>query len=796
LREYVPIELSPNELGEKLTMAGIEVEEIINLRASYDSLKVGKIIDIQPHPQADNLLICQVKVTDGEITIITAAKNLKSGDKVPLVLPGSTLPDGREIYETQFHGIVSQGMLCSEEELGLARKSEGILVLPANTDLTADLASILGLDDYVLMIELTPNRADCYGMLGIAREVSALTGVNLKLPACAVNEIREAITNFATVEVLDPELCPRYAGRVFLDVKVGESPLWLKARLLAAGMRSINNLVDLTNYVMLELNQPLHPFDLKQLKEQKIIVRPARKNEVITTLDGEERTLSGGQLVIADPYHAQCIAGVMGSYQSEVSGATDTVFLESAYFLPVSIRRTAQALAIRSEAAIRFGKGLDPETVPLALDRVAHLAQKLQIARVAEGIIDLNTQPLVPRKIWFRPEKINALLGTELEASYMMEIFKRLNFKLEEKTDDGRHKILPPSYRLDIEGEADLAEEVARIYGYNQILATYPAANIVGKLSPEQEFREKAREILLGLGLSEIKTYSFHGEKMFERLNIPVDHRLRNAVRMKVPLSEEGSLLRTTLLTGVMESLSYNAKRNLHDLQLFEIAHVYHPTSEDGLPKEPTYLAGGLSGKYFEPTWSQSSREVDFYDGKGLLETVLNCMRIKDVRFRRGEHPIMHPGRTAFLESTGKFLGVVGEVHPKVKMEFNLTSSVVLFEINLQQLWEVAEKEVIMVKPLPKFPPILRDLALILPEKVKVGEIINLFRQIGKEKLESARLFDIYQGDKIPSGYRSMAFSLIFRIEERTLQDEEVNSIMEEIIKEAANRLEAQIRTT
>lgn len=793
LREYVPIELSPNELGEKLTMAGIEVDEIIDLGVSYRSLKIGKILKIESHPQADRLLLCRVQLADGEVTVVTAAQNLKNGDLVPVALPGSTLPDGNKIEATEFHGIRSQGMLCSEEELGLTRKSTGIMVLPAGTDLRANLDSLLGLDDYILVIELTPNRADCYGMLGIAREVAALTGVQVKLPDFRVEETTEPVDQFVSIEVQDEELSPRYAGRVFLDVKLGESPLWLKARLLAAGMRPINNIVDLTNYVMLELNQPLHPFDLQQMKDQKIIVRSARENEAITTLDGQERKLSLGQLVIADPDQAQCIAGVMGSYHSEVTEKTNTVFLESASFSPVCIRRTAQVFALRSEAAIRFGKGLDPATVPLALDRVAYLAHKLKIARVAKGIIDINTCPVPPKKIRFRPERINALLGTELESTFMLDIFKRLNFKLEEKANGG-HDLFPPTYRLDIEGEADLAEEVARLYGYERIPATYPAAKTIGKLTPEQEFTEAARRLLLGCGLSEIKTYSFHGESMFARLSIPVDHQLRQAVRMKDPLSEEGSLMRTTLLAGVIEALSYNAKRNLHDLQVFEIAHVYHPTATNELPEEPNHLAGGLCGKLFAPAWNQSDREVDYFDGKGLLESLLATLRAENVTFRRGEHPVLHPGRTAVLEFSGEPLGIVGEIHPQIKAEFDLVSPVVLFEINLEKLWQTVQKEVVQVKALPKFPPILRDLALILPEKVKVEEAIALFYQNSQEKLEAVRLFDIYQGDKIPTGYRSIAFSLTFRLQERTLQDEEVNTIMEGIVEEATGKLGAQIR--
>lgn len=790
------MEHSPDKLAEILTMAGLEVDSIVNLGAAYRGLNLGQVISVEPHPHADQLFVCRIRLSDGEVTVVTAATNLKAGDKVPIALPGSTLPDGKAIQPTAFQGIVSQGMLCSEEELGLARKSEGIMVLPDDTDLKADLPTVLGLDDQVLVLELTPNRADCYGMLNLAREVAALTGTPLQVPEYSVQELEQSIHDLVTVEVVAPELAPRYAGRVLLNVKVGESPLWLKTRLLAAGMRPINNLVDITNYVMLEYNQPLHAFDLNQMRDRRIVVRSARQDELITTLDGEERKLHPGQLVIADAERPQCIAGVMGAFDSEVTPATESIFLEAAYFSPVSIRRTAQELAIRSEAAIRFGKGLDPATVPMALDRVASLVQQLKIAEVAKGIIDHHTQPAAARKIWFRPERINALLGTQLETGYIQEIFQRLNFKTEEDTTAGKTYLVPPSYRLDIENEADLAEEVARIYGYNNIPATYPAAQIIGQLTPEQEFSAQIRKILLGLGLSEIITYSFHGEKMLDRLNIPADHKLRQTVKMMVPLSEEGSMMRTTLLPGVLETLSYNASRNHHDLQVFEMAHVYHPKADAGaLPDEPLHLAGGLSGRINEPGWNQNDREVDFYDGKGILETVFAHLRVEGVSFRRGEHPTMHPGRTAVLEVDGRQVGFVGEIHPTVKKEFDLTAPVILYELNLEALWSAVDKDIIRVVPLPKFPPVLRDLAFILPEGVKAQTVTELFREIGGEKLEAVNLFDVYQGDKIPSGYRSLAFSLTFRIPDRTLQDEEVNTIMEAIIKAAAERLQAQLRS-
>src|SRR5690554_2904490 len=429
LRDYVPVDLSPSMLGDKITMAGIEVEEILDLSKPYRALRIGQISELKAHPEADNLLVCQVKLSDGEVMVITAAQNLQVGDKVPLVLPGNRLPNGKLIEDTVFRGIKSSGMLCSEEELGLARSSAGIMILPSQTALDEELYKVLGLDDSVLVLELTANRADCYGLLGVAREVAAITGLELNYPDRAFSENDASIEDFVQVSVEAPELCRRYAGRIFYDLNIGESPLWLKTRLLAAGMRPINNIVDLTNYVMLEMNQPLHAFDLDQLGENRIVVRRARPNETIITLDEQERRLTGDDLMIADARQGQCIAGVMGGCHSEVSAATKRIFLESAYFSPVNIRRTSQRFALRSEAALRFGKGIDPAGVVTTLDRTAHLAQALGIAKVAKGVIDLDQTSGKPRKVIFRPDKINALLGTELSADYMVDIMQRLSFQ-------------------------------------------------------------------------------------------------------------------------------------------------------------------------------------------------------------------------------------------------------------------------------------------------------------------------------------------------------------------------------
>ncbi|NLY89092.1 MAG: phenylalanine--tRNA ligase subunit beta [Firmicutes bacterium] len=795
LREYVPVELDPQELADKMSMAGIAVEELDDPGALYRELRVGEVCSLQPHPRAEKLLVCRVKLSDGEITVVTAARNLKAGDKVPVALSGMRLPDGTVIEEVDFQGIVSQGMLCSEEELGLSRKAEGIMVLPPETALTDDLATRLGLDSPVLILELTPNRADCYGMLGVAREVAALTGCRLNPPELTVvEETNRKIEDFIDVELHDPELCPRYTGRVFFDLQVGESPLWLKTRLLAAGMRPVNNVVDLTNYVMWELNQPLHAFDLDRLAGKKILVRRAGKGEHLVTLDGVERILTPEDLVIADAEKAQGIAGIMGGEASEVSPQTRTVFLESAYFSPVNTRRTAQNLVLHSEAALRFGKGLDPEGTPAALNRMAHLLTKIDAGCTAAGLIDLYPRPVPARKVRLRTERVNSLLGLDLEAGYMAEILQRLNFGIS-KEEERVLQVEIPSYRLDIENEADLAEEIARLHGYDKIPPTYPAAKRPGALTPRQLWEKQVRDLMQGYGFSEVVTYSFHGEKTFDRLNLPTDDPLRHAVRLKIPLSEVGSLMRTTLLGSILEVLSYNSKRKIDNLCLFELARVYFPAGdEESLPQEDLHLAGGMMGLINEKGWNQTARQADFYDGKGVLEALLTELKVKDWGFERGEHPTLHPGRTAFLTVQGKRAGVIGEIHPEVKEAFDLNFPVILFELDIEEIWVAVEREIIQVNPLPKFPPVLRDIALVLPAGIPVAEVMRLVQATGGRILEKVELFDVYSGGAIPKDRRSLAFSLIFRLPERTLQDDEVNEVLEKIITRLAEEYDAEVR--
>lgn len=795
LRDYIDIPFSAEELAERLTMAGIAVEAVEHMSDSYRGIIVGEVKELTPHPDADNLLVVQVGLGDGETTIVTAAKNLKVGDKVPLAQPGTTLPNGTRIEQAEFRGIPSYGMFCSEMELGLARESDGIMILPPESAAGLDAAQVLGLDDDVLVLELTANRADCYGMINVAREVSAIIGQPVRMPDTSVKETADgSIDQWAQVEVKDPDLCPRYSGRVLTEVKMGASPLWMRRRLLAAGVRPISNMVDLTNYVMLELNQPMHAFDLQHLAHRRIVVRRAAEGEVMTTLDKVERQLLPEQLLIADPSQGHCIAGVMGGTISEVSSETKDIFLESAYFSPVSIRRTAAGLGMRTESSLRFGKaGMDPNGTVLALDRVAHLVEELGIGNVVSGVIDKYPNPVQSRTIHARMTRINQLLGTEIPSLSMIGYLQSLGLEVNQDDED-QIQVLVPTRRPDLENNADLAEEVARLHGFDKIPVKVPASTEVGKRTHRQQLEKHLRELMMGFGLSEIVTYSFHGESLLDRMGLAVDDPLRQTVKLWMSLSEEGSMMRTTLLGGILQTLENNAKRRQNDVAFFEVARVYIPRKGEDLPYEPLHITGAMMGLASEIGWNQNRRKVDFYDGKGVIEQMMDGLRVDRLSFSMGYHPVLHPGRTAQVSVDSQIVGVVGEIHPKIAKEFGLSEPVVLWELDLEGILPAAGQKEIAYRPLPKFPGIARDLALLAPETVKAGSIEDAIRRVAPELLEDLWLFDIYTGDKIPKGFRSLAFSMLFRAEDRTLQEEEISCIMQQVVKMLRQEFSAEIR--
>lgn len=794
LKDYVDIDVSPEELAEKLTMAGLSVEGLEYVGDDIDKVVVGVIRELKQHPNADKLLVAEVEVGEGKkLTLISGAPNQKEGAKVAVALPGAVLPGGVKIEEVEFRGITSQGMLCSEEELGLADHSAGIMILPSDAPLGQDIRDYLGLRDVILEVELTANRPDCYSMLGVAREVAAILGKKVKYPAIDYPEEDKATTDVLKVEVVDEDLCPRYMAKVLTDVTVGESPLWLKKRLIAAGMRPINNVVDITNYVLLEQNQPLHAFDYDKLTGGSLIIRRADSGEELMTLDDQNRSLNDEMLVIADTKKPVCLAGVMGGANSEVDQNTRTIALESAWFNPVSIRRTGRNLGLRSEASARFERGINPANVPVALDRAAQLMVELCGAKALKGAVDIYSNPEPEVVIDLDLDYVNGLLGTDLSAERVEEVLTVLpEFELTPQ-GAGKWRVKVPAYRRDISVQADLVEEVARLIGYDSIPATLPAApEVVGLLSPAQQKVEKIRDVLVGAGLSEISTYSLDNERRYRRLNL--DELLENKVDLVVPLSEDHRFMRTSLLPSILETLSFNYNRGHRDLSLFELGRTYVFQDDEELPVQDQHLALALMGRRDEESWYSQGREVDFYDLKGLVELVFEELGLTGVRYEPGgDTAPYHPGRNAAVYWQDQLVGRFGELHPEIAKDFDFAVPVLVGELNVEKLVQ-AQKPAVSFRPLPKFPASRKDIAVVVSEEVPAAAVQDKIRELAGEFLEDLKLFDYFTGPQIGEGKKSLAFSMLIRHPGRTLTDQEIASVIGRVAEGLKTSLGAVLR--
>lgn len=792
LKELVDFDCSVTELANRLTMSGIAVEEIEDLAAKYQGIVVAQVLELVKHPHADNLTIGKLDAGQfGKKQVITAAKNLTVGDRVPLALSGTTLPNGKAINDVMFKDVLSEGMMCSGMELGIEKESSGIWVFNEAYEPGTPVAKALGEEDQVLVLELTANRSDCLGMIGVAREVAAILGTQLKLPVIHLKETGPATATLARVTVSDPDLCPRYAARVCRNVKIKPSPVWMQQRLRAAGIRPINNIVDITNYVMMEYNQPLHAFDLDQIFGGEIVVRRAKDGEKLVTLDEVERTLHSENLLITDPTKPLCVAGVMGGSTSEVTDQTVNIFLESAYFNPLSVRKTAKFLEMRTESSLRFERGIDPEGVIEALNRAASLMQELGEGELTVGYLDVYPEPVAPKVVKFKANRINEWLGTSLSVETIRNYLEAVSMSVSQNGDF--LEVTVPSFRRDISHMADLAEEVARLYGYDRIPVTLPANQAVGERTTGQKFRYELRRLLQGNGLSEIITYSLYSKAIPEQLGLATDDVLRNTVDLMVPLSEEQAVMRTTLAHGMLEALAFNSKRRQNDLAFFEIARVYLPKDGAVLPNEPLHLAIGLMGRKMDLGWNQTRDHYDFYDLKGLMELIADAYKITGLEFAVSSRPYLHPGQAAEIMVNGRNIGYLGQVHPRVAKNYELTERAYLLELDLETLVECWQRD-ILFKALPKFPAVQRDLALVLPLEVTPEHVIAQIRAFGNELIENVELFDVYTGGQLPEGCRSMAFSLSYRAKDRTLNDAEVQRLQAELLEKLNRQYGAVIR--
>jgi phenylalanyl-tRNA synthetase beta chain len=795
LQDYVKCELPVEELAEKLTMAGLEVEGVFSSIEGLDRIIVGKILEVKPHPNAEHLMLCRVDTGSDIIQLVSGAPNLKTDVCAALALPGVMLTGGR-VEVREFRGERSEGMLCSGAELGTDQwgygDDKGVLLLEGEIPPGTKLDQAIKLDDRIIEIELTPNRGDCQAVINIAREVKALTGAELQLPEPAVVEEDGLTEDYIKVNIEAQDLCRRFACRVVRNIKLGPSPSWMQQRLLSAGMRPINNIVDVTNYVMLEFGQPLHAYDFDKIQGSQIIVRRGRSGEKMVSLDGTTRELDPEMLVIADEQEAVGLAGVMGGLASEVTEKTHTILLESAWFEPLSVRRTAARLGLHSEASRRFEKGINADGIIPALNRATQLIQQLGAGQVTAGIVDVNVRPEVARTIRLRTARTNKVLGTKLVREEIQEIIKRLDFPCELCSGDAI-LVTIPAYRVDILEEVDLIEEVARLYGYDRIPTTYPKGVLIQDSDNEPSIRDQVIDAASSFGLDEVLTYSFTGESAFDKLRIPQESPLRHVLKIKNPLRLEQGVMRTTLLPGLMDAINYNYKRKLVDLGLFEVGSVFIPQQTEQAPEERLHLGIAACGQ-INTGWQGTAGEHDYYYVKGIVEGILDVLEMEDIIFERyTDFPVLHPGRAARILCREEELGYLGEVHPEVMVNYDLPLRVVVCEVDLEKVLLFSSKQ-LLFKPIPRYPGINRDLALVVPASVPAAQVQKLIYKAGGDLLKECRLFDVYYGDQVPEGYRSLAYSLLYQSPEHTLTDEEVAGVHNAILDALTEEIGAHLR--
>ena len=788
LKEFVDIgDIAPRDFSEAMTMSGSKVELFEIEGGQIDNIVVGKILSVEKHPDADKLVVCQVDVGEKQVQIVTAATNVKTGDLVPVCMDKSHLYDGTPIKKGKLRGVVSEGMFCSVAELGVTVHDfpyaiqDGIFILQDDPELHPvpgmDIREAIRLNDTKVEFEITSNRPDCFSVIGLAREAAATFGKELKLHTPEVKTTGKKSEGMLEVKVHEPELCPIYSARIVENVRVKPSPLWMRERLRAMGVRPINNIVDITNYVMLEYGQPMHAFDLRFIKDGKINVRLAKDGEKITTLDGIDRTLSSSNLVIADAEKPVAIAGVMGGEYSGIMDDTTTIVFESANFNGSSVRRTAKSQNMRTDASARYEKGLDPNAVLPALDRACELVQLLDAGDILDGTIVDDNSAREPLRIKLNADWVNHFLNTELTFDEMKAILEKIDCKLD--GDD----IIVPTFRPDLLHKADIAEEIARFHGYNTIESTPLSGGAQGKFSVRQKFDMNITNTLIALGLDEIMTYSFISPKYYNKVMMPEGHRLRNSVVISNPLGEDTSIMRTTAFPSMLEILSENYNNRNEYAYLFEIAREYRPTAPDKLPDEKNVLTVGMYGG-----------GVDFFKAKGVAEEVMKRSGVENYEFEQSSEFFgYHPGRCAKITIGGEMIGVLGEVHPKVQQNYGIGTRIYAFSINTDKLFANAQLDK-HYKPLPKYPAVTRDIAVICSKDIPVAALEKAIKEGAGKHLESVKLFDVYEGKQIAPGLKSAAFSLTLRSAEGTLTDEQAASAMNKAIK-SLEKVGAQLRS-
>ena len=884
LKDYIDIDLTADELAEKFTLAGIPVENVIHAGEGLEKVVTGRIEELKAHPDSDHLLICQMNIGEENLVqIITGASNVAEGQIVPVALVGANLPCGKKISKGKMRGVASNGMLCSADELNIEGDSSGIYILPEDTPVGVPAAEVLGLDDDILEFELTANRGDCFSVIGLVRELSVLTKKTPRFPEIKFDEDdKRNAEDLVKIGIDAPDLCGRFSSRVLTNVKLAPSPDWMVKRLEGAGMRAINNVVDVTNFVMLEMGQPLHAYDYDKVTWHQLTARRAVEGEPLHTLDDTNRLAKGGELVIADAEKAAGLAGIMGGFESEITETTKTVILEAASFNSASIRRTSRAVGIHSEASGRFERGTNINGTVAALDRVAQLLQEMGACSVCKGVVDVYPNPKPEIKIKFTPAQINQRLGTNYSDKEIIDVLEALGFKIEplgvvdELTDEvvdkfaaatknigkaareigkkstvegfmknfgasigelfknadakapdeviknsgvegfmknisetfgdiaksveikisSAYEATVPDWRNDVKLPDDLSEEVARIYGFDEIPSTLPKGNQQGRQSAAQNFIDKIKNILSGLGMCEELSFAFTSEAMFDKMRVPADSDLRRAVPIMNPLTDEAPLLRTTLLASIFENAARNFSRKNEDVRLFDVAPVFIPKNlpVTELPREKQQVVGLLMGRREPKGWSQNPAQIDFYDAKGIVEELLAGLSINNYFVEAGEHYALHPGKTAVFKKGRDILVTVGEVHPAVAEALGIKKKIYVFEADVETLQKFAAKK-FSFESLPKYPSISRDLAILVEHDTAAGDVEKVIVKSGGKFFKGVTLFDVYKGERIPADKKSLAFAIEFRSNERTLKDEEADEAFKNILAAVEKDFGATLRS-
>ncbi len=783
LNDYTDVNgITPLEYNHALTMTGSKVEGIENPGENLLHVVTGKILEIAPHPDADKLVVCQINVGDKTLQIVTGAPNVKVGQTVPVALDGALLPDGTKIKTGKLRGVESAGMLCSYEELGMTEADfpdaeYGILILDDALPAGMDIRDVFNLNENIVDFEITSNRPDCLSVIGLARETAVTFGRPFTVKEPVVKGCGGDIKDYVSISVEDAEGCLRYCGKVAKNIKIGPSPQWMQKRLQACGIRAINNIVDITNYIMLEYGQPMHAFDLRDLEGSAVCVRRAKAGETLTTLDDVERVLDDSMLMICDGKKPVGVAGVMGGQNSEIKDDTTTILFESATFKAPMVRKTARKLGLRTESSSRYEKGLDPENTLPAILRACELIEELGCGEIVDGIIDIYGQKEEPNVIPFDPEKINRFLGTDIDRKFMEDTLRALDFTVNSDS------VIPPSFRKDVEGFADVAEEILRIYGYDKIPSTLMCGETAHSVkTPSQKLEEKVKELLCACGMNEIVTFSFTNPNYFDKLCLAADSPLRNTVTISNPLGEENSVMRTTAIHSMMETAARNINFKNDSAKLFELATIYLPTEEGKLPEERRVISLGLYGA------------CDFFDLKGIVEALFDGVGLSSAQFRpETENPTFHPGRLASICVGKKEIGILGQIHPAVCDNYGVDKEIYVAQINLPDLLTYAKNNK-TYQPLPKYPAVHRDLALLVDDGVLAADIETVIKKKAKKLFAGLTLFDVYKGKQVPENKKSMAYSLTLQSMEKTLTDSEVNETVQEVLSALEKELGATLR--